>query len=46
MTRWYIWDPDIVCKDCWFQLIERVSIQTLLEDKQFLVGRIVMPPIK
>jgi len=46
VTQWYIWDHGIMCSDCLGQLIERVFVQALLEDKKFLVGRTIMSLIK
>jgi len=35
-----------MCRDCWGQSIEKVLVQALLDDKQFLVVRTIMSPIK
>ena len=46
VTQWYIWDPGIMYIDCFSGLIKRVLVQALLEDREFLVGRIVMSQIQ
>ena len=43
--QWHIWEPGIVFSNNEDQQLERVIVQALLEDKQFLAGRTIITSI-
>ena len=43
--QWRIWDPGTFYRDGGERQLERRLVQALLEDKQFLAGRVVIFPI-
>lgn len=45
MIQWHIWDLGTCCSDSGDQQLERMLVQALLKDKQFLAARIIISPI-